>query len=221
MSQTNFMYPLLLLCLVSTSHNRTFKRGNLKENLISLDNILNTVMDPPGMEMKESVSKYQSDVINHQDDEDEVSVETVDEESVSINDKTIDEVNHYLKESMFKSGPESHAQDRSAPTRNLNIVSVNIDDSIQDIYNREELPRVSRILSSGNASMIDKLIQDTKNDPFAIVSRDIKYHELLGADLIFAFLYKVMIYFIGSALALPAVIEILVVLEEEFLKLFV
>ena len=62
------------------------------------------------------------------------------------------------------------------------------------------------------------LIEETKKDPFALLPQVSKYHELLGADLFFAFITRLMIYFVTISLALPALIpilEILLVIFEE------
>ena len=113
---------------------------------------------------------------------------------------------------------ESQAQDRSSVDNNLFILEADDADSLQDIYNRERMPRISKIMSSGDAEKIDELIEETKKDPFALLPQVSKYHELLGADLFFAFITRLMIYFVIISLALPALIpilEILLVIFEE------
>merc|ERR1712034_185238 len=98
---------------------------------------------------------------------------------------------------------EAAAQDRSSVGGdNLFILETEDTDTLQDIYNRERMPRISKILSSGDAEKIDKLIAETKKDPFAILPQEVKYHELLGADLFFAFVTRLMLYFVIVSLAL-------------------
>merc|ERR1712029_427140 len=91
---------------------------------------------------------------------------------------------------------------------NLFVLETKDDDTLQDIYIRERMPRISEILTSGDAQKINTLIEETKRDPFAILPQTLKYHQLLGSDLFLTFMTRLMIYFIIVSLSLPIAIPI-------------
>ena len=90
--------------------------------------------------------------------------------------------------------------------------------SVKDVYSQERLPRISQILSSGDAGSIDQLMEEANEDPFRILPFDMKYSDLIHADLYFGFATKMLMYFVFLSLVLPAMIpfvEIGIVVAEE------
>ena len=57
---------------------------------------------------------------------------------------------------------------------NLFILPANEEDTLQDIYKRERLPRISQILSSGDADSINKLIRGDQRGPFHHLATGVK-----------------------------------------------
>merc|ERR1719341_1085233 len=76
-------------------------------------------------------------------------------------------------------------------------------ESLQDIYIRERLPEVQRVIASGDQDAIARLIAENEDDPFTILPKKLKYHELLAADLYFSFLTKMVTWFVMISLILP------------------
>ena len=220
MTKSNIIIQFtLLLWLVALCNSRSLDKYKLEENLVSLEQMLKTLMVPDNDKVnagKISVNK----LVKVQDEDDEVTIEI--EDDTYYNTESTHELNK--SKDINVSDEEPHAQDRSASIRNTNVLDVDEKASLQDIYYTEELPRVSRILTSANATTIDKFLSDSKSDPFAVLIEEIKYHGLLTAEFFYAFLFKLMKYFLIISLALPAVVpffEIVLVFGDEFLKLFV
>jgi len=51
--------------------------------------------------------------------------------------------------------------------------------------------------------------EEEEEDPFILQGRDLKFHELLAADIYFNFLTRTVLYFVGLSLCLPAVLPLL------------
>ena len=91
-------------------------------------------------------------------------------------------------------------------------------DSLQDVYNRERLPRISHVLTSGHADDINEVLKEAQEDPFTITPYDLKFKQIIFYDLYISFQTQSVLFFIFLALLLPALIpflEIGIILVEE------
>jgi len=205
---------IFAITLVATCNAKSFKEEkseDFEENLESFDNLLESLSELGDLY---GVSKQMENQVNtihapptyngeNPEEEDEARVED-DFEGFEFEES---EPHDSFAERQGVGGDD-----------NLFILPANEEDTLQDIYKRERLPRISQILSSGDADSINKLIEETNEDPFTILPQELKYHELLGADLFFAFITRLMLYFVFVSLALPAmipVLELFLVLVEE------
>ena len=92
-------------------------------------------------------------------------------------------------------------------------------DSLEEIYEREHLPKVVEVLKEGSRSEVQEVIEQGREDPFSLQSKDLKFSELLAADAYFSFLTRTVIYFVTISLILPAIIPLisLLVLPLQFI----
>jgi len=85
-------------------------------------------------------------------------------------------------------------------------------ESLQDIFKRERLPAMQKIIASGDKDEIKKLMAEANKDPFSLLSTNMKYHELLASDMFFNFVTDVVTWFLVISLLLPAVIPMLTIM---------
>merc|ERR1719305_727045 len=85
------------------------------------------------------------------------------------------------------------------------IVPVHKHASVEEVYHSEELPRIKEAYEAGDQGVISKALQD----PLELKANDLKFHELLAADVYFSFLTRTVVYFVAVSLILPAIIPII------------
>jgi len=90
---------------------------------------------------------------------------------------------------------------------------VDRDETLKDIYLRERMPKIQETLASGDQEAIAKLIAENKDDPFTVLPKQLKYYELLAADLYFSFLTKMVTWFVMISLLLPALVPLFTILS--------
>jgi len=86
-------------------------------------------------------------------------------------------------------------------------------ETLQDIYVREKLPEIQRIIASGDEREIARIIAESEEDPFTILPNNLKYSQLLAADLFFSFLTKMVTWFVMISLLLPALVPAFTILS--------
>jgi len=79
-------------------------------------------------------------------------------------------------------------------------------ETLQDIYIRERLPEIQKVIASGNPDEIARIIAESNDDPFTVLPNNLKYSDLLAADLFFSFLTKMVTWFVLISLLLPALV---------------
>jgi hypothetical protein len=114
----------------------------------------------------------------------------------------------------------SSGEDRQDFTGENGLYFLPVDDadSLQDVYNRERLPRISQVLTSGHADDINEVLKEAQEDPFTITPYDLKFEQIILYDLYIGFQIQSVLFFIFLALLLPAMIpflEIGIILVEE------
>ena len=58
--------------------------------------------------------------------------------------------------------------------------------SVEEVYHKEELPRIKEAYAAGDQGVISEALQD----PLELKASDLKFHELLAADVYFSFLTR-------------------------------
>jgi len=85
-------------------------------------------------------------------------------------------------------------------------------ETVEDIFRREKLPEIQKVLASGDEKEIKKLIAETKEDPFTLLPTPIKYSQIIAGDVYFDFLTKAVTWFLVVSLLLPAAVPMLTLL---------
>ena len=109
-------------------------------------------------------------------------------------------------------------QDFTAVEGGLAFLPHEESDSLIDIYNRERLPRIGKIITSGDSESIDNALSEVQADPFSIKPLSLKFQELIFDDLYLGFQTQLGVFFVFLALIIPAMIpllEIFIILVEE------
>ena len=66
------------------------------------------------------------------------------------------------------------------------ILPVHKHASVEEVYHSEELPRIKEAYEAGDQGVISEALQD----PLELKAKDLKFHELLAADVYFSFLTR-------------------------------
>jgi len=108
----------------------------------------------------------------------------------------------------FKDRSDDHSHlksERENLIRQGIILPVHKHASVEEVYHTEELPRIREAYDSGDQVVISEALLD----PLELKARDLKFHELLAADIYFSFLTRTVVYFVVVSLLLPAIIPII------------
>jgi len=108
----------------------------------------------------------------------------------------------------FKDRSDDHSHSKSERENLIRqgiILPVHKHASVEEVYHTEELPRIRKAYESGDQVVISEALLD----PLELKARDLKFHELLAADVYFSFLTRTVVYFVVVSLLLPAVIPII------------
>lgn len=85
-------------------------------------------------------------------------------------------------------------------------------ETVEDIFRREKLPEIQKVLASGDEKEIKKLIEETRDDPFTLLPTPLTYSQLIAGDVYFDFLTKAVTWFLVVSLLLPAAVPMLTLL---------
>ena len=66
------------------------------------------------------------------------------------------------------------------------ILPVHKHASVEEVYHTEQLPRIKEAYEAGDQSVISEALRD----PLELKANDLKFHELLAADVYFSFLTR-------------------------------
>jgi len=114
------------------------------------------------------------------------------EKAISIKDDLSDRSDHH----------EHSESERERLIREGLILSVPKHASVEEVYHNVELPRIREAHKAGDQTVISEALKD----PLELKARDLKFHELLAADVYFSFLTRTVVYFVVVSLLLPAIV---------------
>jgi len=114
------------------------------------------------------------------------------EKAISIKDDLSDRSDHH----------EHSESERERLIREGLILSVPKHASVEEVYHNVELPRIREAHKAGDKTVISEALKD----PLELKARDLKFHELLAADVYFSFLTRTVVYFVAVSLLLPAIV---------------
>ena len=89
----------------------------------------------------------------------------------------------------LKDGSDDHSHSKSEREKLIRqgvILPVHKHASVEEVYHTEELPRIRDAYESGDQVVISEALLD----PLELKARDLKFHELLAADVYFSFLTR-------------------------------
>ena len=89
----------------------------------------------------------------------------------------------------FKDRSDDHSHSKSEREKLIRqgvILPVHKHASVEEVYHTEELPRIREGYESGDQVVISEALLD----PLELKARDLKFHELLAADVYFSFLTR-------------------------------
>jgi len=114
------------------------------------------------------------------------------EKAISNKDDLSDRSDHH----------EHSESERERLIREGLILSVPKHASVEEVYHNVELPRIREAYRAGDQTVISEALKD----PLELKARDLKFHELLAADVYFSFLTRTVVYFVAVSLLLPAIV---------------
>ena len=100
------------------------------------------------------------------------------EKAISIKDNLSDRSDHH----------EHSESERERLIREGLILSVPKHASVEEVYHNVELPRIREAHKAGDQTVISEALKD----PLELKARDLKFHELLAADVYFSFLTRLV-----------------------------
>jgi len=151
--------------------------------------------------------------IDRSDSFDPQFVETADGrfDDLSVSNHVVTTSDEHVIKTISPSDEPVPTAPRHLPGFSLPIVDR--DETLKDIYLRERMPKIQETLASGDQEAIAKLIAENKDDPFTVLPKQLKYYELLAADLYFSFLTKMVTWFVMISLLLPALVPLFTILS--------
>jgi len=197
-------YIYVIICFLCTAYSRkiAFKESEILQDIQDSRQHFDSFFQ---------LSNSDEEDINNSDGQDETmnNMKTAFKEERGNNDDMeaiVESIEDYILN--FTTTGKIDRNDAVAPEYipGLSLPIVDRKETLQDIYIREKIPEIQKVIASGDPNEIARIIAESNDDPFTVLPNNLKYSDLLAADLFFSFLTKMVTWFVLISLLLPTLV---------------